>query len=122
MWSEAGEAIKVIRGVWDAEAVACGQRGRSVESDHRSRCLGPRAGDDSLLEVSSKIIYCTFVYDLSRVVNASCPRHPRHLPLDHGVRWQNVRATVLRDLLAKHGRGNCGVESAAIFFVAEVKP
>ena len=65
------------------------------------------------------IIYCTFVDDLPRVVKASCSRH---LPLDHGVRRRDVRATVIHDLLAKHGRGNCGVESAAIFFVAEVKP
>ena len=40
-----GKAIKVIRGLRDAEAVACGQRARS-EADHRSRCPGPRAGDD----------------------------------------------------------------------------
>ena len=73
----------------------------------------------SLLEMSSMIIYCTFVDDLSRVVNASCPRH---LPLDHGVRWRDVRATVLRDLVAKHGRGNCGVEGAACVFVADAKP
>ena len=53
----------------------------------------------------------------------SCERlMPKTLKLDHGVRWSDVRATVLRDLLAKHGRGNCGVESAAFFFVAEVKP
>ena len=62
---------------------------------------------------------CTFVDNLSRVVNASCQRH---VPLDHGVRWRDVLATVLRDLVAKRGRGNCGVESAAFFFVAEVKP
>ena len=81
----------------------------------QSACLV--AGDEQHDEKN-----CTFVYDFSEVVNASCPRHPRHLPLDHGVRRRDVRATVPRDLLAKHGRGNCGVESAAIFFVAEVKP
>ena len=53
----------------------------------------------------------------------SCERFmPKTFKLDHRVRWRDVRATVLRDLVAKHGRGNCGVESAAFFFVAEVKP